>query len=401
MVTDAELTGADLTGAEFARRFFTAVVEPLLSQAVPGLPYAAGRLGSGSDVLGLDDATSRDHDWGCRLSLLVDEEARNQVPRLRRLLEENLPERFLGYPVRFPVTWDSSVTHKVDVSTVGDFAEGRLGVNPVGGLSVAEWLSLTGQSVLEVTAGPVFTDRTAALAPARSLLAWYPSDVERYVLAAAWHRFGQALPMVGRTADAGDELGSRLLSARLAGDLLWLAFAVCRRWAPYAKWRGTMFRSLPVAAAVGPLLDAAATAPAWRQREDALAAVCEELASRQRDQGLPAPRPAVTSFYDRPYRTVDLAMTRSLLDGISDPEVARLPMLGSVEQWLDRPDAPNPGRLAVVQAAMQAAMRAAPQPPFPAGMAPLPAGPPTAVRPAPEAARPMDSQAAAGGAEDR
>jgi hypothetical protein len=327
------VTGAELTGAELSRRFFAEVVRPLLDEAAPGLPYAAGRLGSGSDVLGLDDAMSRDHDWGCRLSLLVDEEDRDQVPRIRLLLEDKLPERVHGYPVRFPLTWDSSVTHKVDVSTVGDFAAGRLGVNPAGGLSVTDWVGLTGQRALEVTAGPVFTDHTATLAPVRSLLAWYPPDVERYVLAAAWHRFGQTLPMVGRTAEAGDELGSRLLSAGLAGDLLWLAFAVSRRWAPYAKWRGTVFRSLPVAAAVGPLLDAAVAAPGWREREAALAGACEALATRQRDRGLPAPSPAVTGFYGRPYRTVDPAMARDLLDGITDPAVAALPaVLGSAGQ---------------------------------------------------------------------
>ena len=60
------MTDRDLPGAELAGRFFAEVVEPLLSHAVPGLGYAAARLGSGSDVLGLDDAMSRDHDWGCR-----------------------------------------------------------------------------------------------------------------------------------------------------------------------------------------------------------------------------------------------------------------------------------------------------------------------------------------------
>jgi hypothetical protein len=55
-------------GAELARRFAAEVVEPLLNQAVPGLRYATARLGSGSDVLGLDTAMSRDHDWGCRLT---------------------------------------------------------------------------------------------------------------------------------------------------------------------------------------------------------------------------------------------------------------------------------------------------------------------------------------------
>ena len=98
------MTGLDLPGAELARTFFTDVVEPLLSQAVPGLGYAAARLGSGSDVLGLDDAMSRDHDWGCRLTLLVDEDARDQVPRISQLLEEMLPERFGEFPVRFPLT---------------------------------------------------------------------------------------------------------------------------------------------------------------------------------------------------------------------------------------------------------------------------------------------------------
>jgi hypothetical protein len=228
-------------------------------------------------------------------------------------------------------------------------------VDPAGGLSALDWLSVTGQSVLEVTAGPVFTDRTRSLAAIRALLTWYPPDVERYVLAAGWQRLCQQMPMVGRTAEAGDELGSRLLSAGLAGDLLWLAFALSRRWAPYAKWRGTVFRSLPVAAGLGPLLEAA-SAPQWRERESALAAACEVLLDIQRERGLPAPETAVVPFFDRPYRTVDQAVPQGLLTGITDPDVALLPpMVGSIEQWVDSADVlSNPGRRAAVQAAYRA-----------------------------------------------
>ena len=339
-----------------ARRFFTDAVEPLLSQAAPGLGYAAARLGSGSDVLGLDDEMSRDHDWGCRLTLLVDEDSREQVPPISRMLEDRLPERFGELPVRFPVTWDSSVSHKVEVATVADFAASRLGVDPTGGLSVLDWLSVTGQSVLEVTAGPVFTDRTRALAPVRTLLTWYPPDVERYVLAAGWQRLCQLLPMVGRTAEAGDELGSRLLSTQLTRDLIWLAFALTRRWAPYAKWRGTVFRSLPVAARLGSLLDLAVAAPRWRERENALAAACEVLLEIQRERGLPAPASAVIRFFGRPYRTVDRAVPDALLAGITDPDVARLPpMVGSIEQWVDSTEVlSSPGRRAALQAAYRA-----------------------------------------------
>ena len=350
------MTDGDLSGAELARSFFTGVVEPLLSRALPGLGYAAARLGSGSDVLGLDDPMSRDHDWGCRLTLLVDEDVLELVPRISQLLEETLPERFGDFPVRFPVTWDSAVSHRVEVATVAGFAASRLGVDPTRGLSVLDWLTLTGQSVLEVTAGPVFADRTRTLAAVRSLLAWYPPDVERYVLAAGWQRLCQLLPMVGRTAEAGDELGSRLLSAGLADDLVWLAFALSRRWAPYAKWRGTVFRSLPVAAGLGPLLDTAVAAPRWRERENALTAACELLLDVQREHGQPAPAVAVIPFFSRPYRTVDQAVPSALLTAITDPDVARLPpLVGAIEQWADSTDVlSSPGRRAALQAAYRA-----------------------------------------------
>jgi hypothetical protein len=272
------------------------------------------------------------------------------------MLEERLPERFGEFPVRFPVTFDTTVSHKVQVATVAGFAGSRLGVDPTGGLSALDWLSLTGQSVLEVTAGPVFTDTTRTLAPVRDLLTWYPPDVERYVLAAGWQRICQAMPMMGRAAGKGDEFGSRLLSAGLAGDLTALAFALSRRWAPYAKWRGTVFRSLPVAVRLGPLLDATVTAAGWREREDALAAACEVLVNLQRERGLPAPNPAVIPFFDRPYRTVDQAVPQGLLAGITHPDVARLPpMMGSIEQWVDSTDVlSSPGRRAALRVAYRA-----------------------------------------------
>ncbi len=235
-------------GGELARQFHADVVGPLLARAMPGLRYAAARLGSGSDVLGFDDAVSRDHDWGCRLTLLVNEPDRDAVPQISQLLERELPESYRGLPVRFPLSWNPSLSHGIDVATVAGFAAGRLGIDPAGGLSVLDWLVLTGQSVLEVTAGPVFADRTAGLARVRAALRWYPPDVERYVLAAGWQRISQEMPFVGRTATCGDELGSRLLSARLADGLIWLAFALSRRWPPYPKWRGRAFQALPVAA---------------------------------------------------------------------------------------------------------------------------------------------------------
>jgi len=345
-----------LSGRELARQFHADLVQPLLARRMPGLGYAAGRLGSGSDVLGLDDEMSRDHDWGCRLTLLVAERDRDAVPEIRGLLERELPESYRGLPVRFPLTSDSSLSHRVDVATVAGFAAGRLGVDPARGLAAPDWLILTGQSVLEVIAGPVFTDGTGELAEVRALLRWYPPDVERYVLAAGWQRISQRMPLAGRAAERGDELGSRMLSAQLAGDVVWLAFLLSRRWPPYAKWRGTAFRALPLAADLAGPLAAATGAPDWHDREDGLASACEVLLSAQRARGLPAPAAAVIPFWDRPYRTVDDAIQQALLTGITDPELIALPAgIGSVEQWAANDDVlAHPERRRALRCAYQA-----------------------------------------------
>jgi Domain of unknown function (DUF4037) len=347
------MEGHEPRGADLARGFYQNVVAPILAASLPDLKYAAARLGSGSDVLGLDDATSRDHDWGCRLTLLVDTHDAAMAEPVGHLLSKQLPDRYQGHPVRFPVTWDSIEDHRVEVRTVSAFATSRLGVDvdpldPSGGLTVYDWLSLTGQSVLEVTAGPVFANRTDELRPLRDMLRWYPPDVERYVLAAAWQRVGQQLPFLGRTAERGDELGSRLLSAELADDLMWLAFALSRRWPPYRKWRGTVFGSLPLAAELTGPLAAALSAPGWRDREDALATAIEMLLETQRALRLPAPEHGVIQFWDRPYRTLSDEVPKLLLAEITDPEIAALPPgVGCVERWADNVDVlSSPGRRA-------------------------------------------------------
>jgi Domain of unknown function (DUF4037) len=221
--------------------------------------------------------------------------------------------------------------------------------------SVLDWLVLTGQSILEVIAGPVFADRTAWLARVRAVLRWYPPDIERYVLAAAWQRLSQEMPMVGRTADRGDDFGSRLLSARLAGDLMWLAFALSRQWPPYPKWRGTAFQALGIAADLADPLTAAVTAPGWRGRENGLAAACEVLLNAQRARGLPAPASAVIRFWDRPYRSIDQAVPQALLADITNPDLTRLPPVGSIEQWTSSVDIlASPARRAALRSVYQA-----------------------------------------------
>lgn len=322
-----------MSGTELARAYWSDVVRPILDRELPDVPRAAGRLGSGSDVLGLDDDTSRDHDWGLRLTLLVPSA---HVSDVDQVLAESLPASYRGLPTAFPVTWDPAVRHRVEVAAPADLVRARTGLDVGDGLGVTDWLSLTGQSVLEVTAGPVFEDTFGEITALRERLAWYPHDVWLHVLAADWTRVEQELPFVGRTGQRGDDLGSRLIAARLVTALIRLGFLLERRWPPYPKWAGTLFGRLPVAPSVtGHLADALA-APAWQARDAALRAACDALHERQRAVGLPTlDGPACEPFYDRPFTGLRTGVAGTPRAAVTDPEVRALPDRGGVEQWVD------------------------------------------------------------------
>jgi hypothetical protein len=327
------------SGVVLAAAFYRATVRPILDERFPDVAFMVGRLGSGSDVLGYDDAWSTDHDWGCRLTVLVPALDAPLVDAVDEALEADLPDAFEGRPVRFPTTWDARVRHKVQVATLAAFVASRLGVDATEVLSPLDWLVVTGQSVLEITAGPVFSDPDGTLGELRHRLAWYPDDVWLYVLGAGWHRVAQELPLIGRTGERGDDTGSRLIAARVARDLRHLCFLIERRWPPYPKWTGAALAELGVASVVHPALAAALRADRWQDREAALADVAASILPAQAERGLPAATAATQPFFDRPFVTANPDIAASLRAPITDPMLRHLPPgLGSVEQWIDNVD---------------------------------------------------------------
>ena len=333
----------DRAGAECSRLYYEHLVGPAVDARWPGLPRAAGRLGSGSDVLGLDDAVSRDHDWGLRLNLLVSADMAADVDAH---LEETLPESFESLPTRFTTTWDTHRRHRVQVQDVASFVRSRTGVDLRDPLSTDDWLMLTGQAVLEVTAGPVFVDTDGALTASRAALCWYPDEMWKYVVAADWARLAQELPFVGRTAEVGDDLGSRVITARLVEVATHLAHLVDRRWPPYSKWLGTSLTRLPRSHVVAEPLARALISTHWRTREDGLVQAVRTLSRLQADAGLPTVDDPVEQFWDRAYRGIRVEVVEALEESIDDPAIRALPRgVGSADQWSHNADVlTNPSR---------------------------------------------------------
>lgn len=321
------------SGRSLSRDYYRDVVRPLLEEHAPGLPHAAARLGSGSDVLGFDDETSRDHDWGLRLTLLVEDD---RAEKIDALLERKLPRTWRGHPTRFATTWDPVVRHRAETVSARGFASSRLGVDPARHLTVEDWRSLTGQAVLEVLAGPVFHDGPGVITAIRETLTWYPHDLWLYALACDWSRLGDEFADVGRSGLRGDEDGSAVIAARHVRTMMHLAHLIHRRWAPYGKWLGRSAAALPDGELLREAWTSALRSGQWRSRQESLAGAAELLARAQGAAGLPTLARATEAFFARPHIGVREGMTQRLLAAIGDPEVRALPHgHGTAEQISD------------------------------------------------------------------
>ena len=320
------------SGQQLNADFYAGVVAPLLG----AVPHAAALLGTGSEVLGFDTERSTDHGWGPRLDIFVDPE---DVDAVRDRVDGGLPGSFAGWPVRYG--WDDTpVRHHVAVTTVTSWVTAQLGVDATGPLATVDWLLMPQQKLLEVTRGAVYRDDLGSLTSVRHRLAWYPRDVWLWILASQWRRIGQEEAFVGRTAQVGDDLGSRVVTARLARDLMRMWFLLSRSYCPYSKWSGTAFRVLPDSAPLGRLLAAALGATDHPGRESALCAAYELVARRHNQLALTDPvDPTVRTFYHRPYRVLMAdRFADACLEAVADPDLRRLPLVGSVDQAADSTD---------------------------------------------------------------
>ena len=329
-----------LPGVELARLFYAEAVRPLLGD----LPHAAARIGPGSDVLGYDSPRSTDHDWGPRLELFLAPGADGDSVSQR--LRDELPKRFRDWPTHFEppgarvrsmADTDGPVDHYVKVAEFGAWCRQWLGFDARAGVTVKQWLATPWQRFAEVTGGAVFHDDFGELTATRRRLRWYPDDVWRYVLACQWTRIAQEEAFVGRTAEAGDELGSRLVTARLSREVARLLLLLGRVWPPYEKWLGSAVRTDPAARH----LLVALRAGDVDGREAGLCAAYEAAGERQNALGLAAAVLATCRpYFDRPFLVIGAdRFAQALIARITDPQLREAPLTGAVSQFVDSTDA--------------------------------------------------------------
>ena len=336
-------------GMVLSERLYHEGVKPIMERHFPKLAYSAARLGQGSDTLGYDTPMSMDHGWGPTVEVYLSAEDHAQhADQITEGMRHELPPEVAGVPTHFDSTSHEigkpaqaeggPIEHRVNCINVDTFVVSYRPFNPNRGITALDWVTLPQQTLRLIRSGRVFHDGLGELDPMREKLHYYPDDVWYYLLSAQWEHTGQECPFMGRCGDVSDELGSRILAARLIHYVMDLCFLMERQYAPYSKWFGTAFAELRCAADLTPVMHAALDAQTWQERERRLSQAYEYLAHMHNALGITEPVPTkVDPFFDRPYLVPGKCNPGgAIYEKITDGEVKRLPrFVGSVDQLTD------------------------------------------------------------------
>jgi len=304
-------------GLKLSELFYREALSPILGSNFPKTRYSAGLLGSGSEVLGLDTIRSTDHHWGPRLQIFLSEDDhRTQAKLIDEALSKQLPLQFHGYSTNFGPPdqigirlikniESGPVSHLVEITTIPSFFENYLGIDPDLELKVGDWLTIPEQRLLSVTKGRVFHDGLGKLNRVRQGLSYYPKDVWLYLLAAQWASIAQEEAFIGRTGEVGNELGSRIIAARLVRALMKLCFLMERQYAPYSKWFGAAFARLTCSKRLASIFANVLRAESWPERERYLSRAYSHVAKMHNALSITEPLDTnVSPYYNGPYQVI-------------------------------------------------------------------------------------------------
>jgi len=341
-----------IPGLELSEVFFNHALQPIMEEKFPQVEYSAARLDYGSDVLGFDTPMSMDHGWGPKLTLYLSEENNKAYhSQIDDYLANHLPFDILGFPTNFAEPYSDGgvmqhkesypIHHMITITTLEEWFSDYLGVDLKRPLSPKIWMTIPQQRLATLRAGRIFYDGLGTLEGLRRKFYWYPQDIWHYLLANQWKKIDQDEPFIGRTGSVGDELGSRLIAARLVQDLMRLGFLMNKAYTPYRKWFGSAFKRLSFGGKINPTLQKILTSENWHDREIQLReAYLFFIEEHNKLNITPFIKAEITNFYDRPFLVPHAArFAKALLAQIKDPEVKALPpYLGSVDQICDNTD---------------------------------------------------------------
>jgi len=234
-----------MNGLTLAEDYFETFGKPMLETYFPDLKNRAaiGLVGMGSECLGVDDALSRDHDWGPGFCIWLNSNDFQCVgPELQRRYDE-MPQHFNGLHRR-----------------TSSFGAGRMGVHETEGFyrsftglpqapqKLLEWLVIPEYNLAALAGGKVFHDSYGHFSAIRDrIVDYYPEDVRLKKMAArcmSAARSGQY--NYTRCLARGESYAATSTLVGFCEDILAIAFLLNHKFMPYYKWHRQIAAELPV-----------------------------------------------------------------------------------------------------------------------------------------------------------
>lgn len=341
-----------IPGLKLSELFYKEAVKPVMDSDFPRLKYAVARIDYGSEVLGFDMPLSMDHDWGPRLQLFLSEsDHRKHATEIKTTFGRKLPHTFRGFPTNWSKAQKDgspklekkstgSVNHRVELFTIRSFFESYINFNPYQKAGAEDWLTFPQQKLRTIACGKVYYDRLG-LDKTRKKFNYYPNDIWLYMLASQWTRIAQEEHLMGRSGEAGDEIGSAILGTRLIRDIMRLCFLMEKHYIPYGKWFGTGFSKLNCSKKLTPHLKGALAAKSWRERGKHLSKSYELAAGIYNRLKITKSLPEkVSKFHNRPYLVIwGGKFAKEIREKIKDKEIRKIKFnIGAVDQFSDSTD---------------------------------------------------------------
>jgi hypothetical protein len=305
-----------IPGLELNRRFFKDIIQPLLSEAFPDLVYSAALIGYGSDVIGRDNPTSMDHNWGPRCQIFLDKNSIEWKSEISDFLGMNLPFEFEGFPTNYTdpgldstqkmmQTNEYPINHLVEIVQIHEYFEHYLGIDSIEQLSEKDWIRLNDQALIEMVSGEVFHDGLAKLTEYRKKLSFYPLSIYKIRLASLWQMIANEEAFIGRCIELEDFIGLKIIVTRILNTLLKIAFYLEKRYIPYSKWFGSELKSLSNYHVLEPLANQLITESNPIAIDSHLTDLYQLMVNLHNTQlELPKLSNSIRDFYGRPYNII-------------------------------------------------------------------------------------------------
>jgi len=266
-------------GLDIAKEYWTEWGRPWLASRHPDL---IGKIGvglfSGSDVLGADDALSRDHGWGPRFDVFCSEENGISNESLQAEMLADAPAEWGNFQNRYRFTPSIQVHNPLEYFGAM-FADRRLPESPIDWVCCAHKLPNLESHLHYVRHGAVFHDPNGMLADVQARLRNYPEDV--WLLRMAQLCFDVAhygeYNYCWRLTKRKDSVAAEMAIGSFLNAAMAIAIVMDRDYAPYWKWLHHVFRSREIGARLDADIMEVSTTLEFERRASLIRSICEAL----------------------------------------------------------------------------------------------------------------------------